>query len=181
MTTPVKILPHYTYDEYCKWEGRWELIEGIPYAMSPAPMPRHQWISVNIKGELRDELKKSRCKNCRVYDFIDIKITEDTVVQPDAVVVCGEITKPYLDFSPALVVEILSPSTAMKDRNNKFYLYQSFKIKYYIIIDTEKNTSEIYHLKEDGKYALETIINNSYSFSLDENCSIAVDFTKIWE
>jgi Uma2 family endonuclease len=181
MTAPVKILPHYTYDEYCKWEGRWELIEGIPYAMSPAPMPRHQWVSANIKGELRDGLKKSGCKNCRVYDFIDIKITEDTVVQPDAVVVCGEINNPYLDFSPALVVEILSPSTAMKDRNNKFYLYQSFKVSYYIIIDTEKNTSEIYHLKEDGKYALETFIDNVYSFILEENCSIAVDFTKIWE
>jgi Uma2 family endonuclease len=65
-----------------------------------------------------------------VYDFIDIEITDNTVVQPDAVVVCGEIDKPYLDFTPALVVEVLSSSTAMKDRNNKFYLYQSFKIPY---------------------------------------------------
>lgn len=33
----VRILPHYTYSDYCNWEGRWELIEWIPYAMSPAP------------------------------------------------------------------------------------------------------------------------------------------------
>ncbi len=26
--------PHYTYNDYCQWEGKWELIEGIPYALS---------------------------------------------------------------------------------------------------------------------------------------------------
>ncbi|HSV11108.1 MAG TPA: hypothetical protein VLI68_10085 [Hanamia sp.] len=33
----VKLLPHYTYEDYCHWEGRWEVIDGIPYAMIPAP------------------------------------------------------------------------------------------------------------------------------------------------
>jgi Uma2 family endonuclease len=115
MAPAVKILPHYTYDEYCKWEGRWELIEGIPYAMSPAPAPRHQWVSSNIKGEIRNAIRTSGCGNCKVYDFIDIKISEDTVLQPDAIVVCKEINKPFLDFPAALVVEVLSPSTALKD------------------------------------------------------------------
>lgn len=59
MSSDIKILPHYTYDEYCQWEGRWELIEGIPYAMSPAPSPRHQWISANIKYELTGAIKKN--------------------------------------------------------------------------------------------------------------------------
>ncbi len=40
----VKLLPYYTYEDYCRWEGRWELIDGIPFAMSPAPTPRHQWL-----------------------------------------------------------------------------------------------------------------------------------------
>jgi hypothetical protein len=34
-------LPEYTYDDYKKWEGNWELIEGIPYAMSPPPKRKH--------------------------------------------------------------------------------------------------------------------------------------------
>jgi hypothetical protein len=33
----VKLLPHYTYEDYCHWEGRWEVIDGISYAMIPAP------------------------------------------------------------------------------------------------------------------------------------------------
>ena len=182
MSTAVKILPHYTYDEYCLWEGRWEIIQGIPFAMSPAPNPRHQWISSNIKYELKDAIKKSGCKDCKVYDFIDLKFSEDTVVQPDAVVVCGEITKPFLDFPASIVVEILSPSTAMKDRNNKFTIYQTEKIPYFIIIDVDKNDIEVYHLKEDGKYQLESIASEvPYTFYLDENCSAEVLLKNIWE
>lgn len=35
----VKLLPYYTYKDYCNWEGRWELIEGIPFAMSRTSTP----------------------------------------------------------------------------------------------------------------------------------------------
>ncbi len=87
-----------------------------------------------------------------MYNFIDIKVADDTILQPDAVVVCKDISKPFLDFPATIVVEILSPSTAMKDRNNKFYIYQSQKISYYLIIDADKNEIEIYHLKDDGNY-----------------------------
>ncbi len=182
MSSAIKILPHYTYDEYRLWEGRWELIEGIPYAMSPAPSSRHQWISANVLGELRESVKQSSCKKCKVYNFIDIKVSEDTILQPDAVIVCKEMSKAFLDFPAALVVEILSPSTAMKDRNNKFYIYQSQKIPYYIIIDTDKNEIEVYHVKEDGKYQLEKIDTAlPYTFYLDEDCSAEVILNNIWE
>ena len=182
MPSSTKILPHYTYEDYCQWEGRWELIEGIPFAMSPTHVPRHQWISSNIKYELKDGIKKSGCKKCRVYDFIDVKLSEDTILQPDAVVVCNEITKPFLDFPAALVVEVLSTATAMKDRNNKFYLYQSQKIAYYVVIDPDKNEVEIYHLKENGKYALEKVAsNNTYQFILEQDCLANVVLDNIWD
>jgi len=182
MSSAIKILPHYTYEEYRQWEGRWEIIEGIPYAMTPTPLPGHQWINSNIKFELKDAIKKSGCKNCKVYDFIDIKVSDDTVLQPDAVVVCKEINKPFLDFPAALVVEILSPSTAMKDRNNKFYIYQSQKIAYYLIIDIDKNEIEIYRLDADGKYELEKVsTTESYPFILDKNCTVNIVLNNIWE
>lgn len=89
----------------------------------PGCCTRHQWVSSNIKGEIRNTLKKAGCKNYRVYDFIGIKVADDTILQPDEVVVCKDISKPFLDFPATIVVEILSPSTAMKDSNNKFYIY----------------------------------------------------------
>ena len=57
MGSAIKILPHYTYEDYCQWEGRWELIDGIPYAMSPAPTPHHQRIGANLITEFVNAIR----------------------------------------------------------------------------------------------------------------------------
>jgi Uma2 family endonuclease len=177
----VKLLPYYTYDDYCHWEGRWELIDGIPFAMSPAPGMRHQWLIANIISELRNAIKTAGCKHCMVYDFIDIKIAEDTIVQPDCSVICKPTKRNFLDFPAALVVEILSPSTALKDRHTKFSIYEKFGIKYYMIVDEEKNEIEIYSLA-DSKYSLQPINSDStFIFALDDDCQIELLFKNIWE
>jgi hypothetical protein len=41
-------LPSYSYDDYQLWDGRWELIEGIPFAMSPSPTQDHQSLAMRI-------------------------------------------------------------------------------------------------------------------------------------
>lgn len=177
----VKLLPYYTYEDYCNWEGRWELIEGIPFAMSPAPTPRHQWLIANIISELRYALKKSKCKSCKVYNFIDVKIEEDTILQPDCSIVCKPITKKFLDFPASLVVEILSQGTALKDRHTKFSFYEKFGIKYYMIVDEEKKEVEIYCL-ENSKYILQKNPKNKpFTFSLADDCKIKVLTENIWE
>lgn len=58
MGSAIKILPNYTYADYSQWEGRWELIEGIPHSMIPVPNMRHQWVSANLIAELRNAVKK---------------------------------------------------------------------------------------------------------------------------
>jgi len=40
-----RILPNYTYEDYLNWEGSWEIIDGIAYAMSPMPSTAHQKIA----------------------------------------------------------------------------------------------------------------------------------------
>ena len=62
--------PYYTYDEYCQWEGKWELIEGMPYAMSPAPVPQHQRASLILSFQFEQAIKKG-CKKCKTYLPLD--------------------------------------------------------------------------------------------------------------
>jgi Uma2 family endonuclease len=69
MAGVVKILPYYTYEDYVHWEGKWELIDGIPYAMHPAPTPRHQMIANTLGALFYFALK--RCSNCAAYQAID--------------------------------------------------------------------------------------------------------------
>ncbi|WP_114789753.1 Uma2 family endonuclease [Niabella yanshanensis] len=128
MSSGYRLLPHYTYNEWKRWEGKWELIDGIPYAMSPSPLPKHQKAAAELRYEFTSALKKSKCTKCRAYDPLDYKITDDTILIPDILIVCDEIKKPCLDFAPSLVVEILSPATALKDRNTKYQLYEQQQI-----------------------------------------------------
>lgn len=180
MNSAIKILPHYTYEDYCLWEGRWEIIDGIPYAMSPAPNPRHQLVGANIIYELTNSIKRAGCKRCKVYEFIDVKIEDDTVVQPDISIVCKPITRNFLDFPAALVVEVLSPATALKDRHTKYALYEKMGIKYFLIVSIETQTIEIFSL-QNGQYQPEILnANKLHTFILEDDCRIEVDFNTIW-
>ena len=172
-----KILPYYTYEDWVRWEGNWELIEGYPFAMSPTPIPEHQRIASEMRTELVLALRKALCKKCRAYDPIDYKISNDTILEPDILIVCGEIPKKYLDFPPALVVEILSPATTLKDRHTKYELYQQQEVNYYLIVDIDKKTIEVFHL-QNGKYELQPA--GSYKFQLEDDCTIHPDFSSIF-
>jgi len=154
------------------------LIEGMPYAMSPAPLPEHQDINLALGGILKTALKES-CGKCKVYLPIDWKINENTVVQPDLLVVCKEIKKKFLDFTPSLTVEILSPATAYKDRHEKFELYEQEGVQYYLIIDPQFKKVEIFELTK-GKYQLSNTTSGNFTFILEDDCRFSVNFEGIW-
>ena len=180
MSVPVRILPNYTYADYLHWEGKWEVIEGIPHAMSPSPIPRHQLVSANLSAAFRNALKGS-CKKFKIYQPLDYRISDDTILQPDLLIVCKDITEKFLDFRPELVVEILSPSTALKDRHTKFGLYEKEQIPYYLIIDPVVNEMEIFALGDQQAYTLSSK-GNSFDFSFQlADCDVPVSFTDVWE
>lgn len=175
----LQILPHYSFEDWKHWEGMWELIHGIPYAMSPAPMPKHQIVASALNGEFYVALKN--CKRCKVLQPIDYKIADDVIVQPDLLVVCMPILKSYLDFAPSLVAEILSPGTALKDRHTKFQIYQQQQIRYCIIISPETEIAEVY---ENGELGFQLVISGSafnYQFVFEDNCTADIDFAEIWK
>jgi len=122
-------LPHYTYDDYKTWKGNgWELIYGQAY-WSPTPMLKHQKISNKIGWQLKNIF--DNCKKCQVFIPIDYKISEDTVVQPDNSVICHEPqNEAYITKAPKIIFEILSKSTAKKDKGLKYNLYEQEGVSY---------------------------------------------------
>ncbi len=175
----LKNIPHYTYEDYCRWEGRWQLIDGHPIAMSPLPIAKHQIVGGNLYAIFKSALK-DRCKECFACPPIDWLVKDDTVVQPDLLILCQNMQKRYLDFPPVLVTEILSPSTALIDRNEKYEIYESQKVKYYLILDVNKERIEIYQLVEDS-YESVAINPSTFTFNLHDGCSIPISFDELWD
>lgn len=174
-----KDLPHYTYEDYVQWEGRWELIRGIPYAMVPAPVVKHQRICRNIILYLGELLKD--CQKCEVLLPLDWPIADDTVVQPDVLVVCGDnIGVVKLEKTPVMIFEILSPSTARKDRVLKYQLYENAGVKYYCIVDPETNSAEVFVLQKELYRQAEEFKTGKMVFDLGP-CRVELDFRKIFE
>ncbi|MCW3089023.1 MAG: Uma2 family endonuclease [Ferruginibacter sp.] len=178
MSIAAKYRPYYTYEDYCQWEGNWELIEGMPYAMAPAPVPAHQRAGLLLARRFDEALEK--CKKCKVFLPLDWKIDDHTIVQPDLLIICDKIDKKFLDFPPALIVEILSPATASKDRGEKMELYQSQKVKYYLIVDPQFKKVEIYEYI-NGRYEPVSVNPTTYRFNLPGDCEAEVNLVDIWE
>ncbi|MEX2445132.1 MAG: Uma2 family endonuclease [Alkalispirochaeta sp.] len=150
----------YSWTDYLAWpEGeRYELIDGVAYAMSPAPRRRHQETSRAIFRQMDSSLAG---KPCQVYFApFDVKLSADeddevpTVVQPDITVTCdrAKLTEQGMTGPPDLVVEIVSPESGLIDRRRKFALYERFGVSEYWIVDQDEQVVEVYRLDNGGWY-----------------------------
>ena len=153
----------YSYADYLRWsfEERVELIKGKLFRMSPAPSRGHQEISSVISRELLSFLKG---KSCKVYyapfdvrfpnQQEDIDAQTFTVVQPDICVICdhSKLDDAGCRGAPDLIVEILSPSTASKDLNEKYQLYEEHGVKEYWVVYPGEAVLEIYELQEESMF-----------------------------
>lgn len=178
MAAAIDYLPYYTYEDYKEWEGKWELIDGIAYAMAPAPMIEHQRISNKIARVLDEVLE--HCKECVALLPVDWKVSEDTVVQPDNLVYCDEIEDPhYLTKAPKVIFEVISPSTALKDSKLKFDLYEREGVLYYVLVYPLDKVAKVYRWR-DGRYQkVCDCSRESLEFDIGV-CKFDFDFSRIW-
>ncbi len=151
------------YGDYLLWEGdgRWELIDGVVYDMSPAPSIDHQRISGDIFNQIYTFLDGRPCEvfaapfDVRLPKSAD-EADEDIkdVVQPDIVVVCDpeKLDRRGCRGAPDWIVEIVSPSTAAKDNIEKLALYERNGVKEYWIVHPAYRIATVYTLGPDRLY-----------------------------
>ncbi|GAB1157737.1 Uma2 family endonuclease [Paenibacillus illinoisensis] len=176
----------YNFQDWLTWEGTWELINGKAYNMSPAPTSLHQFIVGELHFSLRTFLQNRKC-----YVFVapfDVYFSEneqydtpDHVVQPDLSVICSkdQISKNGCHGAPSLIIEVLSPSTALKDFNEKFNLYQKYGVNEYWIVDPGNQTVHVYTL-EDGSYQDRRLYTEEQMIQSKQFPELAIPFHQLF-
>ena len=149
---------YYTYADYLTWEGpeRYQIIYGEVFMMA-SPSVNHQAICMELSRLFSTWLLG---KPCRVFAApLDVRLfpeddnSDDTVVQPDLLVVCDKekLGKGSVNGSPDIAIEIISPSTSNKEHFLKFRAYMDAGIREYWMIEPEQKLVQVY-INENGHF-----------------------------
>ena len=145
----------YTYEDYMRTPDdiRYELLDG-ELILCPSPHTAHQRTSRDtflplmtfVEGNELGEAFHAPC---------DVVLDDFNVVQPDILFVSNErahiVTDLNIQGAPDLVIEILSPSTAQRDKTQKRDLYARHDVKEYWQSDTDAKSVLVLTL-ENGEY-----------------------------
>jgi Uma2 family endonuclease len=186
MSEPVRIEESaYTYADYLEWNDgkRYELIDGKAYMMA-SPSTAHQIISGELFGQFWNFLGG---KTCRVFSapfdvrlFPQKNLSDDTVVQPDLLVVCDKtkLDQRGCNGAPDLVIEILSPSNNYSEMFHKFQKYLEARVREYWIINPETQVVQA-HILENGHY-ISTVYQNDDVIPVSILPGFSIDLKTIW-
>lgn len=187
--TATAFIQHYTYGDYRTWPNteRWELIHGIAVAMT-APLRIHQRFVSKINTQIDNYLTLKKL-SCQVYPApFEVRLTQanendndiDTVVEPDIAVICdlNKLDKYGCRGAPDCIVEVISPSTALRDQRIKRDLYQQHAVREYWIVHPIDRIVIVYIL-ENGKYKLPHIYAMDYPVASVIFPDLTIDWTGI--
>ena len=155
-------LQHWSYAEYARLPddgNRYEIIAGEVY-VSPSPRPKHQRALMRLMAALERFTEEHGIGE--VYPGpIDVLLSGADYLVPDLAFVraerAGVISDRGIESAPDLVVEAISPSTAMRDRGLKRERYAHFGVPLYWVVDVQLQHVEVYRLAHDPNGAPEIV------------------------
>ncbi len=151
----------YTLEEF--WElpeppdhSKLELIAGVLY-MTPPPTPLHNYTVSRLNRLLNEHLIKSGDQGTLFVPRAGIIRGPNSWLEPDLFYVAGDI-KTYVDSeypqylrTADLVIEVISPSSAIYDRNTKADTYAALGVKELWLVDEGSGIIEV-RILEANRY-----------------------------
>ncbi len=130
---------------------RREIIDG-DMLVTPAPRLNHQRTLRRLTMAFEKYLEQNPIGEL-CYSPMDVILSDFDVLEPDLLLVLSprkEIMQDWVRGAPDLVIEILSPTTAARDRGVKLRTYARFGVKEYWIVDPDERAVEVYKLAAEG-------------------------------
>jgi Uma2 family endonuclease len=175
--------PDLTYSEYLAYEQaspkKHEFLNGQAFAMAGASED-HNVISSNLVACIRPRLRGS---GCRVFSS-DMKLTiasaDNATYYPDVMVVCDRTDNDiYIKQKPCLLIEVLSPSTAMLDRREKLFNYQKLEsLQEYVLVSQSEIKVELYRRDPEGWLVQSLSMGESLQL---QSIDLAIALAEIYE
>ena len=169
-----------TYQDYCHLpedHNRYEILEG-DLAVTPSPATVHQTISKRIQLAFMLQIE-ARNRGTVFNAPVDVIFNDNNVAQPDLLVLSPQnrnrISQRGIEGAPDLIVEILSPSTADRDRNTKLKLYAKHGVREYWIVDPKEHTISIHTLIEGRVHQVQHFGRNDKVTSLLFELNMEID------
>ena len=128
-----------------------ELIDGVMYIIT-SPTLLHQELVGEFYIRLKEYIKKNGGQCRTMVSPVDVHIDKEdnkTLVKPDVFVVCkrDKFTRRWIEGSPDLVIEVLSPSTKRKDMAIKLKKYIETGVREYWLVDPDQRKIMVYDLE----------------------------------
>ncbi|MBI4956911.1 MAG: Uma2 family endonuclease [Myxococcales bacterium] len=171
-----------SYGEYLELErrtpDRHELVDGVAYAMGGGTQ-RHALVITGATVALGSRLRGGACRLRTTEARIYFPAFGDAAY-PDLFVVCGRPEVPDADrdavTNPALVVEVLSPTTEAYDRGEKFRRYESLpSLREYLLVGVEREFVEAWTRNADGSTWTRRVWNPGDEVPLALGVTLPVD------
>ncbi len=161
--------------------NRYEAIGGELY-VTPPPRLRHQELARNLVRALLPLLQEpGRGELYFAPVGVEFPDTRDGV-QPDILFVSNErldiVGEYWLRGAPDLVIEILSPSTAARDRNLKRKLYGRHGVAEYWIVDPLSETVEVWSFTEGDTEA--RVVSDRLTVRVGDSVVGEIDLSRIF-
>ena len=178
-------LTHRDYEALPDDGKRYEIHDG-ELSVTPAPSPLHQIVLLNLATFVDPHVKARRLGRIMVAP-LDVILSdqprETTVLQPDVLFLDRErlsaISERAIEGPPTLVVEILSPSTAVTDRTRKRELYARYGVPYLWFVDPD--TRELVaHVLDSGEYRLVARVSGSAPVDLPPFTGLGLVPSSFW-
>jgi Uma2 family endonuclease len=158
-----------TEEEYLTLEQqsavRHEYVAGYLFAMAGSSK-RHNRIASNLLILLNQHLKNTACQ---VF-MSDVKVhiqKAQVFYYPDLLASCDptDNIQEYYSTSPCLIIEVLSPSTKMVDKREKWFHYQLLdSLQEYVLIEQETVHVKKYKRDLEGNWWIENYTQGEMLF-----------------
>jgi Uma2 family endonuclease len=147
-----------------------ELIDGEVF-VTPTPVLRHVRLTQRLGLSLGRHLEVHPSQGEVFSAPLDVVMTRFDVVEPDVQIILGDqaeiLTEKNIQGTPAVVVEVLSPSTRKRDLTLKRQLYDREGVREYWIIDPIRNTVTIHRRADDGSFPVAATLDSSPGAKLE--------------